>query len=319
MTITMTKFKKIIKILTNYRLFLLYLENTGLYNILSDKIYLKLKYWLITGRKLNLESPQGFCEKLQWLKLNNRNPLYTKLVDKYEVREYVINIIGKQYLVPLLGVWSSPEDIDFEKLPNKFVLKCNHNSGEGMCICYDKSKIDIHEVKRRLNKAIKKGYYMRNRQWPYKNVERKIICEKYMNDENILKVSNCNINEGLIDYKFYCFNGEPKFLYVSCACIENGTKHDRLSFYNLDWSKAKFYRKDHPEFDADNLKPDNLKEMIEVSKKLSKDIPFVRVDLYNINNHIYFSELTFSPGGGYGMFYPEEYEILIGNYIKLDK
>ena len=314
----MISFRKIIKICTNLRLFLKYLGLTGIYSLLSDKNFCKLKYWIITGYSLNLDNPKGFCEKLQWLKLNDRRDIYTILVDKYKVRNYVSGIIGEKYLIPILGVWNRPEEIDFEKLPNQFVLKCNHNSGGGMCVCLDKTKLDINLVKRKLKDAMNFEYYSVSREWAYKNVEKRIICEKYMKDDNINKVIDFKINEGLIDYKFYCFNGIPKFLYVSCACIENGKKHDKLSFYNLNWTKAKFYRIDHPQFNADNLKPSNLDEMIKISHLLSKNIPFVRVDLYNINNNIYFSELTLSPGGGFGMFYPYEYELEIGNYINID-
>ena len=248
----MLHINKLLKLLPNLRKFLRSLESNGICSCLSDKLYLKLKYWLLTGQSLNLKNPSGFCEKLQWLKLYDRKSIYTSLVDKLKVREYVSEKIGNEYLIPMYGAWTSPEEIDFSKLPNQFVLKCNHNSGEGMCICKDKSQINILEVKDKLQQALKKGYYDINRQWPYKDVERKIICEKYMVDDNVHKIKDVQINEGLIDYKFYCFHGEPKFLYVSCACIENGIKHDRLSFYNLDWTKAEFYRKDHPQLNGDN-------------------------------------------------------------------
>ena len=313
----MISISKIIKILSSPREFLSYFELTGLYSLLPDNMYLKLKYWIKTGRRLNINNPKGFCEKLQWLKLHDRNPLYTTLVDKYKVREYIASTIGEQFLIPLLGAWQSPDDIDFSTLPNQFVLKCNHNSGEGMCICKNKAELDIPSVRMKLKKAMSHGYYNVNRQWPYKNVKRRIICEKYMKDDNVLKIPNCRIDEGMIDYKFYCFNGVPKFLYVGCACIDKDGKHDRLSFYNLDWTKANFYRNDHPALDAENLKPQNLSDMIDICYKLSKNIPFVRIDLYNIEGHIYFSEFTFFPGGGLGLFVPHEYEIEIGNLIQI--
>ncbi len=293
------------------------LANKGLLNWMSDEKYLKIYYKLKTGKKLNLNNPRTFNEKIQWIKLNVRNNLYTEYVDKYKAKQIVSNIIGKEYIIPTLGVYNNFDEINFNKLPDQFVLKCTHDSG-GLIICKDKSKFNKDNAKQLIKKCLKRNYYYYEREWPYKNVEKKIICEKYMNDANIHKIKNSNLNDGLIDYKFYCFNGEPKFLYVGCACIEHNEKHDKLSYYNLDWTKANFYRSDHEQLDADNIKPENLIDMIEISKKLSTNIPFVRVDLYNINNHIYFSEFTFSPGGGFGIFYPEKYELLFGDYIKIN-
>lgn len=273
-------------------------------NLLPDKLYLKLKYYLKLKKRLNLRNSQTFNEKLQWLKLYDRKPAYTMMVDKIEVRKYIRDTIGEEYLIPCLGTWDRAEDIDFDTLPNQFVLKCNHNSGLGMCICKDKATLDIRNVRKKLNKGLKQKYYYSGREWPYKNVKPRIIAEKYMGQE-------------LIDYKFYCFNGEPKFLYIALANIKNGQKDDLLSFYTLDWKPAPFYRKDHKPFPYALNKPKSFEEMLEVVKKLSKDIPFVRVDLYEVEGHIFFSELTFSPGGGFGIFYPEEWEQTLGDWLKL--
>lgn len=272
--------------------------------LLPDKLYLKLRYRQLMHKKLNLKNSQTFNEKLQWLKLYDRRPEYTMMVDKIEVRKYVTQTIGEEYLVPCLGVWNKAEDIDFNTLPNQFVLKCNHNSGTGMCICKKKMTLDINKTRKELNIGLNEKFFYNSREWPYKNVKPRIIAEKYMGDI-------------LIDYKFYCFNGEPKFLYVALANIKDGKKDDLLSYYTLDWKPAPFYRKDHKPFPHPIDKPNNFDEMIDISKKLSKNIPFVRVDLYNIENQIYFSELTFSPGGGFGAFYPNKWEKEFGDWIIL--
>ncbi len=313
-----TKIKKMkLQKIFNPKNLILYLDAYEFLNFLPDKLYLKIKFYLSVGKKLNLNNPKGFCEKLQWLKLYDRKDIYTTLVDKYKVRDFIKRKIGSKYLIPLLGVWDDPYKIDFNSLPDKFVLKCNHNSGEGMCLCTDKSKLDICNVRKKLLKSINKPYYSINRQWPYKNVKPLIISEKFMEDPNSKLITNSE-SSGLIDYKFYCFNGEPKFLYIGYANIINGIKRDLLTFLDLNWQNVSFGRLDHEKLDIRKLtKPTNFNEMIKISKILSEGIPFVRVDLYNINNNIYFSELTFSPGGGFGVFNPYEYEILFGSWIKI--
>ena len=310
------KSMKMLKLL-NPKKILLYLDAYEFLNFLPDELYLKIKFYLSTGKKSNLDNPKGFCEKLQWLKLYDRKDIYTTLVDKYKVRDFIKMKIGSKYLIPLLGVWDNPNKIDFNSLPDKFVLKCNHNSGGGMCLCTDKSKLDICNVRKKLLKYINKPYYSVNRQWPYKNVKPLIISEEFMEDPNSKLINNSE-SLGLIDYKFYCFNGEPKFLYIGYANISNGIKRDLLTFLDLNWQQVPFGRLDHEKLDISKLnRPSNFNEMIEISKILSEGIPFVRVDLYNINNNIYFSELTFSPGGGLGVFNPYEYEILFGSWIKI--
>ncbi len=281
---------------------------TKRYSSLSDEKYIKMMFKKSTGKDLNLENPIGFNEKIQWLKLYNRRPEYTVMVDKVLAKEYVSERIGERYVIPTLGVWDSPDEIDFQRLPNCFVLKCNHNSGGGMCICTDKAKLNIKKTNKDLKKGLKSDSFLASREWPYKNVKRKILAEVYMTD---------GITECLIDYKFYCFNGTPKFLYVALANYHDGKKNDELSYYNLDWSPTEFYRTDHKPFPLSISKPEKLSEMINIASELSKGIPFVRVDLYYIKGEIYFSEFTFSPGGGFNEFKPYEWEKRIGSWIDL--
>ena len=171
---------------------------------MPDKPYLELMYWVNMDRKLDLKNPKTFNEKLQWLKLYNRRPEYTMMADKVLVRDYIAKTLGPEYLIPLLGVWDDPDEIDFDKLPDRFVLKCNHNSGLGMCICKDKSKLDIEKVRADLREGLKQDYYLTGREWPYKDIPRKILCEQYMEDASL----------ELKDYKFFCFNGVPRYCQV---------------------------------------------------------------------------------------------------------
>lgn len=276
---------------------------------LSDEIFLKAKFKLKLGTELDLENPQTFNEKLQWLKLYNRRPEYTMMADKYRVRDYIREKIGEEYLIPLLGVWDNPDEIDFDALPDQFVLKCNHNSGKGMCICKDKSKLDTAAVKKELREGLAQDYYLTCREWPYKDVPRKIICEKYMEDTQS--------RNGLVDYKFYCFNGEPKFLYVSEA-LDNHT-HARISYLTLDWTFAPYGRTDYASYENLPCKPLHYDTMLKFCRTLSSGLPFVRVDLYEINHRIYFSELTFFPGGGFTPYRNSEHDSEIGNMLTLPK
>lgn len=290
------------------------LAGRGFYDGMSDEKYLKRRFKIIMGKELDLENPQTFNEKLQWLKLYDRKPEYTMMVDKYKVREYIAKVLDEKYLIPLLGVWKNPEEIDFDILPDKFVLKCNHNSGLGMCVCKEKDKLDKERTIKNLRIGLTENHYFLCREWAYKDVEPCVIAEKFMVDENLQQKGW----QGLLDYKFYCFNGEPRFLYVGYANIKNNIKQDMLSFYDLNWKKTPFYRIDHQELPFEVECPEKFEEMIDIAKKLSNGIPFVRVDLYYINKRIYFSELTFCPGGGYGEFSPYEWEKQIGSWIQID-
>ena len=301
--------KRIMKYIKNPRRIIAYLGAKGFLNWVEDENYIKLIFRGIFGKELNLDSPQTFNEKLQWLKLHNRKPEYTMMVDKYAVRKYIAHTIGEEYLIPLLGVWDNPNDIDFDALPNQFVLKCNHNSGLGMCICKDKSKLNIEKVKAELRKGLKQDYYLTNREWPYKNVDRKIIAEKFMEDDND------NADLGLIDYKFFCFNGTPKFAYVAQGAAK--AYKSKINMMDLEWKLMPFQRTDHPQFEKVPDKPVNFQKMVELSKILAKDIPFVRVDFYEINSKLFFGELTFFPGSGYIPFEPEEWDYKLGEWIRL--
>lgn len=279
----------------------------GRLNFLSDEQYLKMIYRGTIGKRLDLKNPKTFNEKLQWLKLYNRKPEYTMMVDKYAVREYIKEKLGEEYLIPLLGVWDSSDDIDFDKLPNQFVLKCNHNSGLGMCICKDKSKLDIDKVKKELKKGLEEDYYLTSREWPYKDVPRKIIAEKYMEEK-----SNTELN----DYKLMCFNGKVRCSFV---CSERFSDDGlRVTFFDKDWNVMPFERH-YPKSVNAIEKPKTYEKMVEFAEILSKDIPFVRVDFYEISGKLYFGELTFFPGSGYEEFEPEEWDYVVGNWIKLPK
>lgn len=272
---------------------------------ISDELLLKIRFKTYIGKKLNLKNPTTFNEKLQWLKIHNRKPEYTDMVDKYKVRKYVAETIGEEYLIPLLGVWDKPEDIEFDSLPNQFVLKCNHNSGTGLCICKDKNTLDIDAVRKSLKKALKENYYYQNREWPYKNVKRKIIAEKYMADES---------GEDLKDYKFMCFNGKVECSFVcSERFSDDGLK---VTFFDKDWNVMPFERK-YAKSSVPILMPHNYHKMVELSEKLSAGCPFVRIDFYEINKKIYFGEITFFPGSGLERFDPEEWDFKFGQNIKL--
>ena len=291
------------------------LNSKRFFNFLPDEAFVKLQYFANTGKKLNLNPPKTFNEKLQWLKIHDHNPLYTDFVDKYESKSIVGNLIGKQHIIPTYGVWDRFDDIDFSKLPNQFVLKCTHDCG-GLVICKDKSELDLKKAKKIIDKCLKRNYYWGGREWAYKNVKPRIIAEKLMTDDNI-PVETRESADGLIDYKFYCFDGVPKFLYVAFANMKNGNKNDNVSYLYTDWTPVPFVRKDHDTMKFEIKKPDKLSEMIEIAKKLSKGIPFLRVDLYYLQNEIYFSELTICPGNGLGVFYPPEQERKLGDWITL--
>ena len=272
----------------------------------SDKTYISLKYRLVFGKKLDLENPKTYNEKLQWLKLYNRKDEYTTMVDKFAVREYVANKIGEEYLIPSLGVWDNPEDINFDELPDEFVLKCNHNSGVGMCICKDKSKLDIEKVKKELKKGLEQDYYMTNREWPYKNVPRKIIAEKFMVDES---------GTELKDYKFFCFDGKPHFLFIATDRNTPG-EETKFDFFDMDFNHLDFTN-GHPNSDKTIEKPKGFEEMKELACKLSEGLPHARIDFYDINGQVYFGEITFFHWSGIVPFNPEEWDYKFGELINL--
>ena len=273
---------------------------------MPDEPFLKLAFHSRMGKRLNLQNPQTFNEKLQWLKLYDRRPEYTMMVDKYKVREYIADKLGEEYLIPLLGVWDDPDDIDFDALPNQFVLKCNHNSGLGMCICKDKSKLDIEKVKKELRKGLKQDYYLTGREWPYKSVPRKIICEKYMVD---------HFGQELLDYKVHCFNGIPKAILVCSERFSDAGLHE--DFYDMKWKRLDVKRPDHPLTDTEQAEPKELQKMLLFSEQLSKDYPFMRTDFYEVNGRLYFGEITLYPASGFSKFEPEKWDDILGEWVKL--
>lgn len=285
------------------------LEHLHFLDCLGDESYIKLKWLAVNGYKLNLKNPKTFNEKLQWLKLYYHKPAFTEMADKYKVKEYIAKKIGEQYVIPLLGVWNTPEEVDFDSLPNQFVLKCNHTSGVGLVICKDKSKLNYDAARRELRKGLKNNYYKSNREWPYKNIERKIIAEEYKEDES---------GRELKDYKLYCFNGEPRFCQVDFGKGEGETRSDfTRNIYDMDWNLMDV-QYSHPNNPSVVIPcPSQFEKMKELARKLSKGEPFVRADFYNIGDDILFSELTFYPIAGFGIFQPESLEVELGNCIQL--
>ena len=257
------------------------------------------------GHFCNLQTPRTYNEKLQWLKLYNRKPEYTQMVDKYEAKKYVANIIGEEYIIPTLGVWDRFEDIDFDTLPNRFVLKCTHDSG-GLVICRDKSKLDISEARKIINKSLNRNYYYMHREWPYKNVRPQIIAEKYMEDESGYELK---------DYKWFCFDGVPKALYIAKDRGVEG-EETKFDFYDEEFNHLPFTN-GHPNSTHCRLKPQGFEKMKELAAILSQGIPHLRVDFYDINGRIYFGELTFYHWSGMVPFEPEEWDYKFGEWIKL--
>lgn len=272
---------------------------------LPDKTYIKIKYRMKFHRKIDLKNPKTFNEKLQWLKLYDRKPVYSTMVDKFEAKKYVASLIGEEHIIPTLGVWERFEDIDFDVLPNQFVLKCTHDSG-GLVICRDKSKLDKVAAEKKINASLKTNYFFQGREWPYKNVKPRIIAEQYMEESS---------GKDLIDYKFYCFNGTPEYLYVSTGLENHATAS--ISFLTLNWEFAPFGRSDFKTFTELPPKPTKLDEMLRLAERLSAGYKFLRVDLYQIENQIFFSELTFSPCGGMMPFDPPEWDKELGKLIDL--
>ena len=295
---------KLYNFITNKRLRFSYLTAMGLTHWMSDERFLKKEYYLAMGKTLNLNTPKTFNEKLQWLKLYNRKPQYTMMVDKYAVKQYVANKIGSQYIIPTLGVWNHFDEIDFDELPNQFVLKCTHDSG-GIVICKDKLKLDKRAAKQKLEYYLKRKYYYVHREWPYKNVKPRIIAEKYMSNDN---------GEDLNDYKLMCFNGQVKATFVSSDRFsEDGLK---VTFYDTNWKRMPLERH-YPASKTDIARPKTYDEMLILAEKLAFQIPFVRVDFYEVHGRVYFGELTFFPGSGYEEFTPEEWDKKLGDWINL--
>lgn len=289
------------------RIFLIFLHRTS--RLWPDELFLKVKYRLVMGQKLNLKDPKTFNEKLQWLKLYNRKPEYTTMVDKYAVKAYVASKIGKEYIIPTLGIWDKPDEIDWNSLPNQFVLKTTHGGGGGgVVICKEKSSFDIESAKKKLKRSLKSDIYLSYREWPYKDVQKRIIAEQFMTDGGY--------DEQLRDYKFFCFNGKVRCLKVD---FDRFTNHF-ANYYDRTGALLPFGEASYPPNNNKAFKlPTNFEQMIVLAEKISVNIPFLRVDLYNSNDKIYFGELTFFPAAGMGKFVPEEWDIKLGKWINLIK
>lgn len=299
--------KKIKTILKKPALIFLSLGQRGWFNWMSDKLYLKIAYRIRMGKPLNMEKPATYNEKLQWIKLNIRPRLWTMLVDKYEVKNWVAETIGSEYVIPTLGVFEKFEDIDFAKLPEQFVLKCTHNSG-GIVICKDKSKLDLKSAKSILETSLKQNFFYGQREWPYKNVRPRIIAEQYMED---------SVSEDLRDYKFFCFDGKVNALFIATERM-NKDEETKFDFFDADFNHLPFTN-GHPNAIVPPVKPSQFNLMKELSAKLSKEIPQVRVDFYEVNGKVYFGEMTFFHWSGMVPFVPEEWDYKFGEWIKLPK
>lgn len=273
--------------------------------LFPDRFYLEQLFPIYTGYKLNLDDPQTFNEKLQWLKINYRNPIQTKMVDKYEAKLIAEEIIGKEYIVKNYGVWDNFEDIDFDSLPDKFVLKTTHDQG-GVVICDDKKKFDYQNAKKKFKVHYKRKHFYLRREWPYKDVKPRIIAEEVLFD---------NDKEIPDDYKFYCFHGVPKVMLIATERFTGDTKFNYfdMQFNPIDMEQGGKQNEKHFE------KPIGFETMIELSKKLSKGFPHVRVDFYNLDGKIYFGELTFYDSGGMATFSPQEYDYRWGEWVNLDQ
>lgn len=293
---------KIISLLKRPQYLFLMLGHRGFFKWMNDETYLKIAYWCKMDKRLDLKHPTTYNEKLQWLKLNDRNPEYASLVDKYEVRKFIEKTIGEDYLIPLLGIWDSIDEIDFDNLPNQFVLKCTHDSG-GLVICRDKEKLDIEKAKKKLKKSLRHNYYWGQREWIYKNIKPRIIAEKYMVDES---------KKELKDYKFFCFDGAVKAMFIA---TDRGID-TRFDFFDLEFNHMPFMQ-NYPNANKEIRKPKGFEKMIELAKVLSEGIPHVRVDFYDINGEVYFGEMTFFHFSGWEKFEPEKYDQLFGSWLQI--
>ncbi|WP_317198270.1 ATP-grasp fold amidoligase family protein, partial [Bacteroides thetaiotaomicron] len=272
--------------------------------IFGDEIYVRVEYFIVFGKRLRLKNPQTYSEKLQWLKLHEGDPIYTRMVDKAEAKKYVTEIIGEEYIIPTYGVWNHFDEIDFDKLPDQFVLKTTHDSG-GVIICKDKKTLDKNAAKVKLEKSLKNDYYYTSKEWPYKNVVPRIIAEKYMEDES----------GELCDYKLFCFDGKMKALFIATDRFTSG-EETKFDFFDENFNHLPFTN-GHPNATKPIKKPESFQQMKDLAEKLSQKIPHVRVDFYCTNGKIYFGELTFFHWGGFKRFEPEEWDFKFGEWFKL--
>lgn len=297
--------KRLIKYISNSDYRFKVNASLGLCNHMTDEAFIKRMFKASMGYELDLNNPVTYSEKLQWLKLYDRNPLYTTLVDKYEVKKYIKEKIGAEYIIPTLGIWDSFDEIDFEKLPDQFVLKCTHDSG-GLVICKDKSLFNIESAKKIINKCLKKNYYYHLREWPYKDVKPRIIAEQYMEDAEYGE---------LRDYKFFAFDGRVEALFIATD-RQKKDEETKFDFFDREYQHLSF-KNGHPNAEILPQKPVCFDEMVLLAEKLSAGIPHVRVDFYEVDGKIYFGEMTFFHWSGLMPFEPKEWDKTFGSWIKI--
>ena len=271
-------------------------------SLLPDKLVINIENLMAYKKLVSKENPKYFGEKIQWLKMYGNLEKYNDYVDKYKVREYIKQKVGEEYLIPILGVYDTPDEIDYSKLPNQFVLKENHGSGYNI-IVKDKDKLDINRTNKTLKKWLKEDYYKIKKEYQYKNVNKKIICEKFI----------CDRNFQLLDYKFFCFDGKPLFVKVD---FDRFTEH-KVNFYDMNWKLLELGERGLKKYNKKISKPNNFEQMVKIAQKLSEDFQFVRVDLYNVDGKIYFGELTFTPASGRHPFEPLNKDLEISERVKI--
>lgn len=296
----MAKISTAVNAITDPGKFIYSMGRNGLLNWLPDRIYLKLLFRAKKGYKLNLVNPVTFNEKLQWLKLYDRNPRYIPLVDKISAKETIGKIIGTEHIVPILGTWDKASDIDFEKLPNQVVLKCNHDQGS-VVIIDNLKEFDTNNAVRFLDSKLKHSPYPGSREYAYAKIKPRVFAEKYLGNQ-------------IIDYKFYCFNGTPKFLYCGRGLTADHSL--KIDFFDMNWQLMPFYRTDYERLGKIEC-PSHFEQMKVIATKLSEGVPFVRIDLFEVNDIVYFSEFTLCPAAGYMPFVPEEYDRIVGSWLRL--
>lgn len=278
--------------------------HTGVARCLPDELYLRLVYKRATGKVLHLNPPRTFNEKLQWLKLYDRRPVYTMLADKYAVRKHIAAVLGERYLIPLLGMWEHPEDINFTALPNQFALKTNHDSG-GVLLCHDKARFDVPGAIAKLNQHLHQNFFEVGREWVYQGIPRCIIAEALIGPPD---------GGAPLDYKLMCFNGKVRCTFV---CSDRGSESGlKVTFYDRNWMPLPFTRH-YPSSQTPIPRPSCYEEMVEIAERLSSEIPFCRIDLYEIEGRVFFGEITFFPGGGFETFNPDEWDTTLGTWMKL--
>ena len=298
--------KRMIDVIKNPYLIFSYYAAKNHFKWMNDKLYLKLMYRAKVNKKLNIRNPETFNEKLQWLKIYDRKDYYINLVDKFEVKKYIEKKIGINYVIPTYGVYDKFDDIKFNNLPNEFVIKCTHDQGS-VVVCKNKNKIQKEEIKKFLEKKMKINKYYYGREWPYKNVKPRIMIEKLIKE---------NGNEDLKDYKFFCFNGKVKIFKID---FDRFTNHG-ANYFDVNGKLLNFGENAcPPDYNKKLDIPDKIDLMIKLAEKISKDIPFVRIDFYYTNKKIYFGEITFFPAAGFGTFTDDKWDKKLGNWIKLKK